>query len=371
MDTTANAPTIIRPTTVEEVASAVRQYDSLHIVGSATKTAMAAPRGDAVRCELTELSGVVEHQPSEFLITAFAGTRISELQETLKERRQYFPFDPPFVAAGATIGGTLAAGLSGPGRLRYGGIRDFVMGIRFVDGLGNIVTAGGRVVKNAAGYDMPKLMVGSCGYLGALIEVTLKVFPGPLHELTLRITASDFSAAVKLQTMLARSPIELTALDLVPEATLWVRISGELAAVEATAQRVQSDVAKLDPAAVVRPWEDADPVWRPLSDGNWLDADDRLVRVPLPPGKLVDLERSLAETMVQRRYSVAGNLAWIRWPAARPLGQLDELLRYHGLGGSVLLGQASRYRLGVRGDAAIISRIKRALDPAGKFVGAP
>lgn len=371
MHSTASDPVIIRPRTVEEVASAVRQHHGLQLVGAATKTAMAAPRGDAIRCELTELSGVVEHQPSEFLITALAGTRISDLQQTLAEHRQYFPFDPPFVDAGATIGGTLAAGLSGAGRLRYGGIRDFVMGVRFVDGLGNIVTAGGRVVKNAAGYDIPKLMVGSCGYLGALVEVTLKVFPSPLHELTLRITASDFLAAVKLQTLLARSPIELTALDLVPEATLWVRISGELAAVEATAQRVQSVVPGLDPAAVVERWEDADQVWRPLADGSWLEPEDRLVRVPLPPSKVIELERSLAETMVPRRYSVAGNLVWLRWPGTRPLGQLDELLRYHGLGGSVVLGQCSRYRLGVRGDATILSRIKRALDPDNKFVGAP
>lgn len=371
MHSTASDSVTIRPRTVEEVSSAVRQHDSLHLVGSATKTAMAAPRGDAVRCELTELSGIVEHQPSEFLITALAGTRISELQQTLAEHRQYFPFDPPFVEAGATIGGTLAAGLSGAGRLRYGGIRDFVMGVRFVDGLGNVVTSGGRVVKNAAGYDIPKLMVGSCGYLGALVEITLKVFPSPLHDLTLRITASDFPAAVNLQTMFARSPIELTAVDLVPEATLWVRISGELAAVEATAERVQGVVSSLDPAAVVERWEDADSVWRPLSDGSWLDADDRLVRVPLAPGKVTELEQSLAETMVPRRYSVAGNLVWLRWPGARPLGQLDELLRFHGLGGSVLLGACSRYRLGVRGDAVMIGRIKQALDPANKFVGAP
>mgnify|MGYP001329858782 CR=1 FL=1 len=371
MHSSASEPITIRPCTAEDVASAVRQHNSLHIVGSATKTAMAASRGDAVRCDLSGLTGVVEHQPSEFLITALAGTRISELQQTLAEHRQYFPFDPPFAEAGATIGGTLAAGLSGPGRLRYGGIRDFVMGVRFVDGLGNIVTAGGRVVKNAAGYDIPKLMVGSCGYLGALVEITLKVFPSPLHELTLRITASDFQAAVELQTKLARSPIELTALDLIPEATLWVRISGELAAVEATAQRVQSVVSSLDPATVVERWEDADQVWRPLSDGSWLEADDRLVRVPLPPGKVIELEKSLAETLVPRRYSVAGNLVWLRWPGTRPLGQLDELLRYHSLGGSVLLGECGRYRLGARGDAVILSRIKRALDPNGKFVGTP
>lgn len=368
---TTNAPTLIRPTTVAEVAEAVREFERIHVVGSATKSALAAPRGGAVRCEMTQVSGVVEHQPSEFLITAFAGTRISELQETLQQHRQYFPFDPPLVDAGATIGGTLAAGLSGPGRLRYGGIRDFVMGVRLVDGLGNVVTAGGRVVKNAAGYDIPKLMVGSCGYLGALVEVTLKVFPRPARELSLRIVTGDFLAAVKLQAFLARSPIELTALDLLPEATLLVRISGEAAAVEALARRVQSLVLSVDPQASVQPCDDPEGLWRPLADGSWLEPEDRLVRVPLAPGKLAELEQSLAETTVPRRYSVAGNLAWIRWPASRPLGQLDELLRFHQLGGSVLLGEASRYRIGTRGNASVMERIKRGLDPQGKFVGCP
>ncbi len=366
---TATPQTLIRPASVDEVAAAVREHDRLHIVGSATKSAMAAPRCDAVRCEMTLLAGVVEHQPSEFLITALAGTRVSELHQTLRQHGQYFPFDPPLVEAGATIGGTLAAGLSGPGRLRYGGIRDFVMGVRLVDGLGNVVTAGGRVVKNAAGYDIPKLMVGSCGYLGAVVEVTLKVFPSPAHELSLRIITSDFLAAVKLQAVLARSAIELTALDLLPDATLLVRISGKQPAVEALARRVAALVARHEPAASVEPCEDANAVWRPLLDGSWLDRDDRWVRVPLPPGKLLEFEHSLAETMVQRRYSVAGNLAWIRWPSSRPLAQLDELLRFHSLGGSVLLGEASRYRLGTRGDAAVMQRIKRALDPHGKFVG--
>jgi glycolate oxidase FAD binding subunit len=368
---TANTQTVIRPATVDEVATAVREHDRIHVVGAATKTAMAAPCVEAVRCELTQLAGVVEHQPSEFLITALAGTTILELQETLRQHGQYFPFDPPLIDAGATIGGTLAAGLSGPGRLRYGGIRDFIMGVRLVDGLGKIVTAGGRVVKNAAGYDIPKLMVGSCGYLGALVEVTLKVFPQPIDELTLRIKTADFSAALKLQAVLARSPIELTALDLVSTATLLVRISGDTAAVAALAQRIEQLIASNDPAAIVTRCSNADDLWRPLLDGSWLEPGDRLVRVPLAPGAAAELEQSLAESIVPRRYSVAGNLVWIRWPSSRPLGQLDELLRYHRLGGSVLLGQASRYRIGCRGNASMMQRIKQALDPHDKFVGCP
>jgi len=367
----ADPGVVICPTSVEEVVAGVRQYDSIQVVGAATKTSLVAPWSDAVRMEMTRLSGVVDHQPSEFLITALAGTPIVELQATLDAHGQYFPFDPPFVSAGATIGGTLAAGLSGPGRMRYGGIRDFVMGIRFVDGTGAVVSGGGRVVKNAAGYDLPKLMVGSCGYLGPIVELTLKIFPRPAREASLRIHAGDFAVAVKLQSVLARSPIELTALDLLPGGTLLARISGDESAVSKSSERVASSVLQEVESATVERCDDDDSLWQPLLDASWLEAGDRLVRVALPPVKLVALEQSLEETMVPRRYSVAGNLAWIRWPASRPLAQLNELLRFHGLGGTVLIGQASHYRLGVRGDTSMLHRIKTALDPQGKFVGAP
>jgi len=365
----ANPEVAIRPTSVEEVVAAVRQHERIHVVGAATKSAMAARRCDATRMEMTSLSGVVDHQPSEFLITALAGTTIAELQKTLDAHGQYFPFDPPLVEAGATIGGTVAAGLSGPGRLKYGGVRDFVMGIRLVDGTASVVTGGGRVVKNAAGYDLPKLMVGSGGFLGPIVEVTLKIFPRPAIESSLRIKVADFDTAISLQSTLARSAVELTALDLVPDATLLVRISGDESAVAVSIGRIEKIAIEHSTSAVVDRCGQDVALWSPLLDASWLDAGDRLVRVPLPPVKLADLERSLAEAIVPRRYSVAGNLAWVRWPAARPLAQLDELLRFHSIGGTVLIGQASQYRLGVRGNASVTARIKSALDPSGKFVG--
>jgi glycolate oxidase FAD binding subunit len=243
------------------------------------------------------------------------------------------------------------------------------MGIRLVDGTASVVTGGGRVVKNAAGYDLPKLMVGSGGFLGPIVELTLKIFPRPAIESSLRIKVADFPTAISLQSTLARSAVELTALDLLPDATLLVRIGGEKSAVAISLDRIENIATQHAPSAVVERCGQDDSLWRPLLDASWLAADDRLVRVPLPPVKLAELERSLAETMVPRRYSVAGNLAWVRWPAARPLAQLDELLHCHGIGGTVLIGQASQYRLGVRGNASINARIKSALDPSGKFVG--
>lgn len=364
-----DVPEVIRPTRVEQLVEVVRDHARIHVVGASTKSAMSANRQDALRCEMTGLSGVIEHQPSEFLITAFAGTPIAELQNVLEQHGQYLPFDPPLVAAGATIGGTLAAGLSGPGRLRHGGVRDFVMGIRFVDGLAKVCTAGGRVVKNAAGYDIPKLMVGSCGYLAAIFELTLKVFPHPPHDRTLRIDAGDLATALRLQSILARTPIELTAIDLEPDAILWVRFEGDPTAVESLTQRIRALVLDQSPTATVDVCGDPDSVWQPLLNGSWAQAGDSWVRVPISPGDLQSLELELAQRIVPRRYSVAGNLAWIRWPAARPLDQLDELLRHLHLGGSVLVGQSSRYRLGQRGNASMTRRIKQALDPDGKFVG--
>ena len=362
-------PEIIRPTSIEELVRAVHDLPRLHVVGAGTKSAMSAPRGDAVRCELTHLAGVIDHQPSEFLITAFAGTPIAQLQEALRQHGQYFPFDPPLVGVGATIGGTLAAGLSGPGRMRHGGVRDFVMGARFVDGLARVVTAGGRVVKNAAGYDLPKLLVGSCGYLGAIVELTLKVFPQPACDRTLRIETGDFESALRLQTALARSPIELTAVDIEPTATLWVRFEAEETAIDAIARRIVDLAERLIAGASVSVCEDPAAVWNPLLDGSWAGSGDSWVRVPVSPGDLEKLEAELAEAIVPRRYSVAGNLAWIRWPASRPLEQLDERLRHLGLGGSVLTGGSPRFRLGCRGNASMIRRIKHALDPDDKFVG--
>jgi glycolate oxidase FAD binding subunit len=366
----ANTDAAIRPTSVDEVAAAVSSHDRIHVVGAGTKSAMVAARCDAVRVELNALTGVVDHQPSEFLITALAGTTIADLQKTLDTHCQYFPFDPPLVNAGATIGGTVAAGLSGPGRLRYGGIRDFIMGIRFVDGKGSIVSGGGRVVKNAAGYDLPKLMVGSGGFLGPIVELTLKIFPRPAIESSLRIAVGDFATAVSLQSILARSAVELTALDLLPEGTLVVRISGEESAVSVSIDRVCKIVSQHAPAATVDRCGQDPSLWQPLLDASWLEPGDRLVRVVVPPAKLSDIERSFVEAIVPRRYSVAGNLAWVRWPAIRPLAQLDELLRFHRIGATVLIGQASQCRLGVRGNESMIARVKSAIDPDGKFVGA-
>ncbi len=136
--------------------------------------------------DVTPYRGVVEYQPEELFVTARAGTPLRELEEILAERGQRLAFEPPFVGRGATVGGMVAAGLSGPRRPFAGSVRDHLLGVRVLTGRGEILAFGGKVVKNVAGFDLSRLMVGSLGTLAVVLEVTLRVHPIPRASLTLR-----------------------------------------------------------------------------------------------------------------------------------------------------------------------------------------
>ena len=144
-----------RPESLENLQSLVRTARSLLPFGGATKPALDCGSPEVTRLDMNGFSGVVEYQPEEYTITLLAGTPVREIVSVLRGNGQYLPFTPPFADSGSTIGGAVASGLSGYGRHRYGGIRDFIIGVRFVDGLGDLVRGGGNVVKNAAGFDFP------------------------------------------------------------------------------------------------------------------------------------------------------------------------------------------------------------------------
>lgn len=169
----------MKPASVEEVQDAVTRHARLLPHGRATKPPLGSAPEEVVRLDMTGFSTITEYEPDEFTFTAGSGASLREIEKTLSENCQYLPFEPPLIDEGASLGGTVAAGLSGSGRLRFGGVRDFVIGARFVDGTGKLVHGGGKVVKNAAGFDLPKLMVGGMGRLGVLIDLTFKVFPAP------------------------------------------------------------------------------------------------------------------------------------------------------------------------------------------------
>jgi glycolate oxidase FAD binding subunit len=320
--------------------------------------------------DFSALGGVSVYDPGEFTFTALAGTPVSEVQSMLAAKGQYLPFDPPLAAAGATLGGTVAAGLSGPGRYRYGGVRDFLIGIRFVDGKGDLVRGGGNVVKNAAGFDFPKLMVGALGRLGLLTELTFKVFPAPAATASLRADFTDLNAAMDALVHLTRSKFDLDALDLVPGdqgALLWVRLGGLPAALPDRLERLAGLLHEHNLLRQIDLFGEAEhaPYWAAMSSMDWRPAGSALIKVPVTPKRIRQLDPELAAGKTIRRYSAGGNTAWIAWPA--PLAELDALLRRHHLAGLCLDGPPGRPWLGHMTGRALLQRIAATLDPQNKF----
>lgn len=173
--------------------------------------------------------GIVDYEPSELVISARAGTPLTEIERALAERGQMLAFEPPHFGPHATLGGCMAAGLSGPRRAAAGALRDFVLGVRLLDGRGADLRFGGRVMKNVAGYDVSRLMAGAMGTLGLLLEITLKVLPRPAQETTLRFVCSEAEAITRMNACAAR-PLPVTA-SAWHGGQLKLRLSGSEAAV--------------------------------------------------------------------------------------------------------------------------------------------
>ncbi len=309
---------------------------------------------------MNEVSGVLEYNPQEYTFTALAGTPVKEVQDLLAKHGQYLPFDPPLVEAGATLGGTVASGLSGPGRYRFGGVRDFLLGVKFVSGEGQLVTGGSKVVKNAAGFDFPKLMVGSLGQFGVLVELTFKVFPRPETYETLAIDFAGFDEANKAMQKLAMSNLELSCLELLPPSRLVVRVGGLN---EALAKRTESleqflgkETESLDDVAT----------WQEAREFSWLPLEHSLIKIPLSPAKVLGLEKALEPLNLSRRYSVGGNVLYIAW-ANSDKEQLNKFLNQHNLSALAITGSWANPLLGKQTGEAFKKRILSVLDPQGKF----
>ncbi|SFP78774.1 glycolate oxidase FAD binding subunit [Nitrosomonas cryotolerans] len=181
--------------------------------------------------DISPYSGIIDYEPTELVVTARAGTRLADLSATLRNHGQMLAFEPPHFGATATLGGCVAAGLSGPRRASAGAVRDFVLGIRMLDGRGNDLRFGGQVMKNVAGYDVSRLMAGSMGTLGVLLEVSLKVLPLPPAELTLRMQMNAAEAMSKMNEW-AGKPLPISATCFCGD-ELMLRLSGAESAVRA------------------------------------------------------------------------------------------------------------------------------------------
>jgi glycolate oxidase FAD binding subunit len=255
----------------ETVKAAVAARTPLAIRGGGTKRFYTGEsQGEPL--DVTGHCGVVSYEPTELVITARAGTPLAELEATLAEKGQMLGFEPPHFGAAATLGGTIACGFSGPRRPYAGAARDFVLGATIVNGRGEIVRFGGQVMKNVAGYDISRLMVGAFGTLGVLLDVSLKVLPKPARELTLAFEMPADKAIAAMNTW-AGQPLPLSGACHLGD-TLYMRLSGSAAGVHAAHAKMGGETL-----------EKSEEFWRELreQESGFFRDDAPLWRLSVPP----------------------------------------------------------------------------------------
>lgn len=214
----------------EQVLAAAANKTTLRIRGGGTKD-FYGQRLDGAILDTRGHSGIVDYEPTELVITARCGTPLAEIEAVLAERNQMLAFEPPHFGDGATIGGAIVAGLSGPRRANSGAVRDFVLGAKVMDGKGEVLSFGGQVMKNVAGYDVSRMMAGSMGTLALLLEVSVKVLPRAFRETTLRFAVTEIDA-LRMLNEWGGQPLPISA-SCWSQGTLTVRLSGAQAAVDA------------------------------------------------------------------------------------------------------------------------------------------
>jgi len=236
--------------------------------------------GRKIEAEILDVSansGVISYEPTELVITVRAGTTISEINEVLAKHNQILAFEPPCFATSATAGGMVACGLSGPRRPYVGAVRDFVLGLKCLNGKAEMLNFGGQVMKNVAGYDVSRLMTGAMGTLGVLLEVSLKVLPKPKYELTLK-GESDINTAIKLMNKWAGQSMLISAASFHDD-NIFIRLSGHKSAVLAASR--QFSLAE---------YSDGENYWESLREhkNNYFSAYEILWRISVPSttGKL-------------------------------------------------------------------------------------
>ncbi len=344
---------------IERVRQAIAEGTPLRIQGGGSK-AFYGRRCDGVVLDVGAHRGVIAYEPAELVITARAGTPLAEIESLLADNGQMLPFEPPHFSSApqageepaervATLGGMVAAGLSGPRRPWCGAVRDAVLGVKLLNGRSEVLRLGGQVMKNVAGYDLSRLMAGALGTLGVLLEVSLKVLPRPAEEVTLAFELDAERAAARL-TEWGRQPLPLSA-TLIHAGRLHLRLSGSGQGVRAARQALGGE-------------EGDAAIWQGVREHtlDFFRATRPLWRISLPPaapalnlpgeqlsewgGALRWLASDLATDVLRRRVTALGGHA--------------TLFRHHDGRGEVFQPLAPAL-------FALHRRIKQALDPHGLF----
>lgn len=329
----------VRAAAASRTALCIRAGGSKDFYGNQCAGEVLDPRGHA---------GIVAYDPSELVVTARCGTRLAELQSALDEHGQILAFEPPHFGEAATMGGCVAAGLSGPRRTSSGALRDFVLGAKLLDGKGDVLSFGGQVMKNVAGFDVSRLLAGSLGVLGVVLEVSLKVQPKPAAVCTLAFDLDEDEALQRMADWRAR-PLPASATSW-HDGRLHVRLAGANAAVREARMRLGGEELN------------GEPFWEALREQRveFFRTGETLWRLSLPPTAPV----------------VRLGQQWIEWGGAqrwlRSDATTDDIRKTTG----ALGGHATRFRGGVRERVftplsapllAIHRRLKSAFDPARIF----
>jgi glycolate oxidase FAD binding subunit len=307
--------------------------------------------GESLQGEVLDVSGlrgIIAYEPSELVITAYAGTPLTEIEAALNEKNQMLAFEPPTFNS-ATIGGTIASGLAGPRAGYAGRPRDFVLGAKLIDGKGHHLAFGGQVMKNVAGYDVSRLLAGSLGILGVITQVSLKVLPKPFAQQTLQFALSETDAIAKLNDW-AGQPLPLSA-SAWRGGTLHLRLSGAQAAVDAARKKLGGDV--LDAGQAHTFWIGI----RELSDPFFAQAGG-LIRISVPS---TTPPLQLGETLIEWgggvRWLAGGDLTAARKAAAQAGG---HAVRFRGGQGAFISSLDVVTK-------RIHQKLKQEFDPAGIF----
>ncbi len=390
----------LQPSSEEEVEEIVRaallDRRTLHLQGAATKTGFGHPVRADHTLHLDRLQGITLYEPEELVLAAKAGTPLARIESVLAENRQELAFEPADYGsllgapeARQTIGGVIACNLFGPRRIKAGSARDHLLGIRCVTGRGESLRAGGRVMKNVTGYDLPKLLCGSFGTLAVLTEVTLKVLPAAETVGTLLLhggSEPDLLAALRkamgtpfevsgaaLLPELAQSRSEVAAVRAVGAPLALLRVEGPPPSVAYRLDRLAQEIAA--PGLQTLQLEDAPSrtLWREIRDLRLLHREHPLWRIAVPPTAADALAIELAERSPERLYDQAGGLIWLAVEELDPEDASRLRSRISAASGQATLvraPQALRARIPVfhprTGARRVLERrVKDAFDPMG------
>jgi len=381
----------LQPATLAELSAAVAGSEgTFEIVGQGSKRGFGRPLQTERTLDLSRLSGVSLYEPEELVMTAAAGTPLREIEARLAAHQQMLAFEPPDFgplyaqpAGQASLGGIIACNLSGPRRVKAGAARDFILGCTVVNGTGEIVKAGGRVMKNVTGYDLSKLMTGSFGTLAVLAEATIKVLPAPEASRTLCLVGLDDAAAVVLMNKALGGAQDVSAAAHLPRAIAAQASLGDEAAtllrLEGTAISVDHRLGKLqeDIGGKTRVLgEEATALWRSIRDAAFFaeERNDALWRIAVPPAAAPIVTRGPGD-QARYFYDWGGGLVWLSLPAESDGGAAKLRTAIAGIGGHATLVRgpaALRAAIDVFQPmdpalAALTRRVKESFDPLKRF----